>query len=138
MKALKKGDKMRVSVLRMVIAEIGNAEIAKGNSLDDGDILSIVSKQAKQHRESIEAFKKGNRNDLVDKEEAELAVLLDYLPQQLSREEIGMVAHQVIEESGARGPGDKGKVMSKVMAQLKGKAEGHEVNAVVTEILAGL
>lgn len=136
--ALKEGNKVRVSVLRMVIAEISNAEIAKGHSLDDGDILSIVSKQAKQHRESIEAFKKGNRTDLVDKEEAELAVLLDYLPQQLSREEIGTVAHQVIEEVGARGPGDKGKVMSRVMAQLKGKAEGHEVNAVVTELLAGL
>ena len=136
--ALKEGDKVRVSVLRMVIADINNAEIAKGSSLDDGDILSIVSKQAKQHRESIDAFNKGNRNDLVDKEESELAILLDYLPKQLSREEIGTVAHQVMEESGARGPGDKGKVMSKVMAQLKGKAEGHEVNAVVSEILAGL
>lgn len=136
--ALKEGNKVRVSVLRMVIAEVSNAEIAKGHSLDDGDILSIISKQAKQHRESIEAFNKGNRTDLVDKEEAELAVLLDYLPQQLSREEIGKAAHRVIEEVGARGPGDKGKVMSKVMAQLKGKAEGHEVNAVVTELLAGL
>jgi uncharacterized protein YqeY len=129
---------VRVSVIRMVIAGINNAEIAKGSSLDDGDILNIISKQAKQHRESIEAFTKGKRADLVAQEESELAILLDYLPKLLSREEISTAAHQVIEETGARGPGDKGKVMSKLMAQLKGKAEGHEVNAVVSELLASL
>lgn len=137
-KSLKEGNKVRVSVLRLVSADIKNAEIAKGTSLDDGDILNIISKQAKQHRESIDSFNKGNRKDLVDKEEAELAILQEYLPQQLSREEIGTIARQVMEEVGARGPGDKGKVMSKLMAQLKGKAEGHEVNAVVTELLASL
>lgn len=137
-KALKEGDKVRVSTLRMIIAEVSNAEIAKGKSLDDGDILNIVSKQAKQRRESIDAFKKGNRTDLVAKEESELAILLDYLPKQLSREDINKVALQVIEEVGARGPGDKGKVMSKIMAQLKGKADGQEINTAVTELLSSL
>lgn len=136
--SLKGGNKVRVSVLRMVIAGVNNAEIAKGGPLDDGDILSIISKQAKQHRESIEAFTKGKRADLVAQEESELAILLDFLPKQLSRQEISTAAHQVMEEVGARGPGDKGKVMSKLMPQLKGKAEGHEINAVVAELLASL
>jgi len=135
---MKEGDKVRVSVLRLLLADIKNAEIAKGNSLEDSDILSVVAKQAKQHRESIDTFNKGNRPDLVVKEESELAVILQYLPEQMSREGIISAARQVMEEVGARGPGDKGKVMSKLMAQLKGKAEGHEVNAVVSELLASL
>lgn len=134
--ALRNKDGLRVSVLRLVIADINNAEIAKGAPLDDAGILSLVAKQAKQHRESIDAFSKGNRFDLVAKEKAELAVLLEYLPRLMSREEIVAAARQVIEELGARGPGDKGKVMSKLMAQLKGKAEGREVNEVVSELLA--
>ncbi|HJX69978.1 MAG TPA: GatB/YqeY domain-containing protein [Dehalococcoidia bacterium] len=136
--AMKEGDKVRVSALRMLLANINNAAIAQGTPVDDGGILSIVAKQARQHRESIEAFSKGNRHDLVAKEESELAVLLQYLPKQISREEIIVAARQVIEEVGARGSGDKGKVMSKLMAQLKGKAEGHEVNTVVSELLASL
>ena len=136
--AMKEGDKVRVSILRLVLADINNAEIAKGIPLEDSDILGIIAKQAKQHRESIDAFGKGNRPDLVLKEKSELTVLLQYLPEQMSREEIISAARQVIEEVGARGPGDKGKVMSKLMAQLKGKAEGREVNEVISELLASL
>lgn len=135
---MKEGDKVRVSVIRLVLADINNAEIAKGIPLEDSDILSVFAKQVKQHRESIDAFSKGNRPDLVLKEESELAVLLQYLPKQMSREEIITAARHVMEEVGARGPGDKGKVMSKLMAQLKGKAEGREVNAVISELLASL
>jgi len=138
--AAKAGDKTRVSVLRFLMANITNAQIAKGKdaSMDDGDILTVIHKQAKQHRESIDAFRKGNRSDLVAKEESELAVLLAYLPQQMSKEEIIAAARKVIEEVGARSPSDKGKVMSRLMPQLKGKAEGAEINAVVSELLAGL
>ena len=136
--AMKEGDKARVSVLRLVLADINNAEIAKGAPLEDSDISRVVAKQAKQHRESIDAFSKGDRPDLVAKEVSELAILLQYLPDQMSRQEIITVARQVMEEVGARGPGDKGKVMSKLMAQLKGKAEGREVNAVISELLASL
>jgi uncharacterized protein YqeY len=135
--AQKKGDKTRVSVLRLMIANIHNAEIAKGGPLEEGDMLAVLSKQAKQHRESIEAFQKGKRSDLTAKEEAELGVVQEYLPQQMSREEIMAAARGVIDEMGARGPGDKGKVMSKLMAQLKGKAPGAEVSSVVSEILGG-
>ncbi len=135
--ALRKGDKTRLSVLRLLISNINNAQIAKGASVDEGDIVAVINKQARQHRESIDSFRKGDRLDLVKKEEAELAVLLEYLPQQMSKEEIMAVARKVIGEIGARGPGDKGKVMSKLMPQLKGKAQGAEINAVVTELLAG-
>jgi len=139
-RATKAGDKTCVSTIRLLIANINNAQIAKGKDspLDEGDILTVIQKQARQHRESIEAFAKGSRGDLVAKEEAELKVLLEYLPQQMPKDEIAAVARKVIEEVGARGPADKGKVMSKVMAQLKGKAQGAEVNAVVSELLAGL
>lgn len=135
--AMKSGDKIRLEVLRMVRASIKNAEIAQQKSLDDPDILGIIAKEGKQRRESIAEFKKANRQDLVDKEEAELAILLEYLPEQISREEIVATARRVIEEVEARGPGDKGKVMQKLMPQLKGKAEGREINEVVTELLSG-
>jgi uncharacterized protein YqeY len=135
---MKEGDKARVSILRLVLADISNAEIAKGVPLEDSDILRVVAKQVKQHRESIDAFSKGNRPDLVAKEELELTTLLQYLPQQMSREEIITTARQVMEEVGARGPGDKGKVMSKLMVQLQGKADGREVNEMISELLASL
>ena len=133
--ALRNGDKVRVSALRLALSSIHNTEIARGAPLGDDDVLGVMAKQVKQHRESIDAFSKGNRHDLVDKEKKELAILQEYLPQLMSREEIAAVARQVIEEVGARGPSDKGKVMSKLMAQVKGKAEGRDVNAVVSELL---
>jgi len=136
--ALKKGERERVSTLRLLLSNIRNAEIAKGASLDEPDLLGVISKQAKQLRESIESFRNGGREDLASKEERELAVLLEYLPQQMSSEEIATAARKVIEEVGARGPGDKGKVMGKLMPQLKGKADGAQVNSIVSELLAGL
>ena len=133
--AMKSGDNVRRSVLRLLLAAIKNAEIARRADLEEGDILGIIAKESRQRQESIDAFKQGNRQDLVDKEEAELAILKEYLPQQMSRDEIIEVARQVIEEVGAQGPSDKGKVMPKLIAQLKGKADGREINAVVTELL---
>jgi len=135
--AMRGGDKVRRSVLRLVMAAIKNAEIARQATLDDNaDILGIITKEARQRRESIEAFKQGNRNDLVVQEEAELAILNEYLPRQVTREEILSAARRVIEEVEAQGPHDKGKVMPKLIAQLKGRADGREINAVVTELLA--
>ncbi len=129
------GDKVRRSVIRLVIAAIINAEIARQTELDDTDILGIIAKQVRQRRESIEAFKLGNRQDLVAQEEVELAILNEYLPRQMTGEEIIVAARQVIEGIGAQGPGDKGKVMPQLIAQLKGSADGREINAVVTELL---
>ena len=133
--AMKDRDNVKRSVLRLLLAAIKNAEIAKRGSLDNPDILGIVAREVKQRNESIEAFKQGDRQDLVAREEAEMTILKEYLPRQLSREEVIVEARQVIEEVGAQGPRDKGKVMSRIMAQLKGKADGREINEIVTELL---
>jgi uncharacterized protein YqeY len=134
--AMRSGDKTRRSAIRLLMAAISNAEIAKQNTLEDADIFGIIAKEVRQRRESIEAFKQGNRQDLVTQEEAELAVLQEYLPQQMTHEEIVAAARRIIEEVGAGGPADKGKVMPKLIAQLKGRADGREINAVVSELLS--
>ena len=134
--AMRGGDKVRRLVIRLVMAAIRNAEISKQADLDDADILGIVAKEVRQRRESIEAFKQGNRHDLVAQEEAELTILNEYLPRQMTHEEIIVAARRVIEEVGAQGPVHKAKVMPQLIAQLKGKADGREINAVVTELLA--
>ena len=134
--AMKGGDTVRRSVIRLLMASVRNAEIAKQADLSDGDILGVIAKEVRQHQESIEAFKQGNRQDLVAKEEAEMAILTGYLPQQMTREEIVAAARQVIGEVGAQGPADKGRVMPKLIAQLKGKADGRVINEVVTELLS--
>ncbi len=133
--AMRGGDKVRRSVIRLVLSAVHNAEIARQAALEDSDILGIIAKEARQRQESIEAFKQGNRNDLVVQEETELAILQEYLPQQITRDEIIAEARRVIEEVGAQGAGDKGKVMPKLIAQLKGRADGREINVVVTELL---
>ncbi len=133
--AMRGGDKVRRSVIRLVLAAVQNAEIARQAVLEDNDILGIIAKEARQREESISAFRQGNRQDLVAQEEAEMAVLNEYLPRQMTRDEIIAEARRVIEEVGAQGPGDKGKVMPRLIAQLKGRADGREINAVVTELL---
>ncbi len=134
--AMRSGETTKRSVIRLLMSAIGNAEIARQADLEDADILGIIAKEIRQRRESIEAFKQGNRQDLVTQEEAELAVLQEYLPRQMTREEIVQAARQVIAEVGASGLADKGKVMPKLIAQLKGRADGQEINAVVSELLA--
>lgn len=133
--AMKSGDTLRRDTLRMLISSINNAEIAKQADLEESDILGVISKEVKKHQESIEAFKKGNREDLVTKETAEMAVLEGYLPQQMSRDDIVAAAKEVITAVGAQGLGDKGKVMKELMPKLKGRADGKETNEVVTELL---
>jgi uncharacterized protein YqeY len=135
-RALKQQQKTEVSTLRLLLSEIKNAEIAQQKPADDNKVLDVIAREAKRRRESIEAFKQGNRSDLVAQEEAELAILMSYLPEQMSREEIIATVRQVIDGVGAKGPSDKGKVMSQLMPQLKGKADGKEVSEIVTELLA--
>ena len=134
--AMKSGDTVRRDTLRMLMAAVKNGEGAKLAPLDEGEVLSIISKDVKRHQESIDAFKKGNRQDLVDKETAEMAILQSYLPKQLSRDEIITAVKEVMAAVGAKSPGDKGKVMQQLMPKLKGKADGKEINDVVTELLA--
>ena len=134
--AMKGGDVVKKGTIRMIMAAINNAEIARQAKLEDGGILGVIAKEVKQHHESIEAFKQGNRPDLVAKEEAELAVLQGYLPAQMSHDEVIEAARKVIAEVGAEGPGDKGKVMPRLMAQLRGRADGREINEVVSQLLS--
>jgi uncharacterized protein YqeY len=133
--AMKAGDTVKRDALRLLLSSIKNAAGAKLALLDEGEVLSVISKDVKRHQESIDAFKKGNRADLVSKEEAEMAVLQAYLPKQMSHEEIVAAVKEVIGAVGAAGPGDKGKVMQQLMPKLKGKADGKAINDVVTELL---
>ena len=135
--ALRKGDTTRRNTIRLILSALNYAQIAKGADLEEGEILVVIQKEATKRRESIEAFSKGNRPDLVAQEKAELQVILGYLPPPLTREEIAQAARQAIAESGAQGPRDMGKVMGRLMPQLKGRAEGQEVNAIVQELLSG-
>jgi uncharacterized protein YqeY len=134
--ALKQQQRIEVATLRLLLSEIKNAEIAQQKTADDNKVLDVITREVKRHRESIEAFKKGNRSDLVAQEEAELAILMSYLPEQMSRAEIVAAAQKVVDAVGAKGPSDKGKVMSHLMPQLKGKADGKEVSEIVAELLA--
>lgn len=133
--AMRDGNTVKRSVIRLTIAAINNAEIARQTALEDVDILGVIAKEVRQRKESIEAFKLGKRQDLVAQEEAEMAVLQEYLPQQMTREEIMAEAGKVIAEVGAEGIRDKGKVMPQLMAKLKGKADGRVINEIVTELL---
>jgi uncharacterized protein len=134
--AMKSGDTLTRDTLRMLLSSIKNAANAKLAPLDEAEVVAVVSKDVKRHLESIDAFKKGNRADLVAKEEAEMAILQKYMPAQLNRDDIVKVVKEVIAAVGAKGPTDKGKVMQQVMPKLKGKAEGKDINDVVTQLLS--
>ena len=134
--ALKEGDETRKRTVRLLMSAVHNAEIEKGAELDDGGILGLIAKQVKQRHDSAEEFRRGNRQDLVDKEESEAVILQAYLPPAMSREDVEAAARKVIAEVGAQGPRDMGKVMGPLTAQLRGRADGAEISAVVRELLA--
>jgi|TARA_B100002003_G_scaffold34591_1_gene29925 hypothetical protein len=136
--AMRDKDVLRRGLIRYLRSEIHNQEIAKRADLDEEGVLAVLSRQAQQRRDSIEAFKEADRTDLVDKERAELDIILEYLPQQLSAEEITALVQQAVKDSGATGPSDMGKVMGRLMPQVRGKAEGRQVSSIVTETLKGL
>lgn len=144
--AMRANDERRRNVLRSLITAINNTEIARVNikdesssrqDLPEADALDVLQKQAKQRRESLEEFRKANRNDLADNEAAELTIIEAYLPQQLSRDEVLAEVRAVISETGARGPADKNKVMPAAIGRMKGRADGRMINEVVTELLSG-
>jgi hypothetical protein len=136
--AIRQRDETRKIAIRLTLTAIKTSEVEKGSELDDAAVLVILGKEVKQRRESIREYEKGGRQDLVAQEQAELTVLQAYLPPQMSRDEIVQAAREVIAEVDAGGPGDKGKVMSVLVKRLAGRAEGREINEVVTEILASL
>ena len=135
MKAREAG-KLRLSVIRLVRGAIRQQEIDGQKELSDEDVLGVISKEVKQRRDSIEDFKKGGRDDLVAEAEAEIAVLMEYLPQQLSENEVRNLVKDAIVASGAASPKDMGKVMKELMPKVKGRADGKLVNGIVKELLA--
>ena len=131
-KALKSGDSVRVSTLRFLISNLTNARIAKGDELTDEEILSEIKKDAKKHRESIEAFRSGDREEMAKAEEAQLAILSEFLPPQLPDEEIAKLVDESISETGAATKADFGKVMSSVMTKIAGRADGGKVSQILS------
>ena len=135
--ALRARDERRKSVIRMALAAIVNAEVEHGGELDDAGVIAVMQKDARRRGDAISELRQVNRPGLLAAEEAELAILEEYLPRLLSCEEIVEEARQVIAEVGATGMGQMGPVMRQLMAKLKGCADGRVVNAVVRELLSG-
>ena len=135
--ALQEKDASRALVIRYLRNAIQYREKDFGKELDEAAVMEILSRQVRERRESITAFEAGQRLDLVEKEKAELAILEAYLPEQLSQEEILDLARQVVIDVGATTIRDKGKVMSKLMPQIRGKGDGNVANEVVTQLLSG-
>lgn len=133
--AMRAGDTKRRDALRMLLAAVQQTEVDEQTTLDDAGVEAVLNKQAKQRRESIADYEQAGRHDMVEEEQAELAVIEGYLPEMMSREEVRQVASKTIVEMGATSPQDMGRVMGRLMAQLKGKADGRVVNEVVRELL---
>ena len=128
-------DRERLETLRFLKSQIQLTEKNNLKELDESGVTDVVAKQVKDRRESIEMFGQGGRADLVAKAEASLAILLEYMPEQLGEDEIEAIARQAIADAGAAGPGDRGKVMGRIMPQVRGKADGNQVNAIVSRLL---
>ncbi len=149
-KAMPEKDQLKVSVLRMLMAAVFNKEKEKRarlskneeiekldelSKLTDEEIIEVISSESKKRQDSIEQYEKGNRQDLADQEKKELEILMKYLPEQMAEEEIRKLVKEKVEELGASGSKDIGKVMGALMPQLKGKADGTAVNKIVQEEL---
>ena len=137
--AMRQRDAVRRDTIRLLLSAIGYEEKAKRtDALADDAVMQVLSRQAQQRRDSIEAYEKGNRADLVAKEEAELAIVVQYLPQPLSEDEIAAIVQSAIADLNATGPQDMGKVMGKVMPQVRARADGKQVSALVNQTLRSL
>lgn len=134
--AMKAGDAPLRDTLRLLIAAFGNARIAAGHELDDDEAIRALQREARQRRESIEEYRKAKREDLAAREEYELAVIERYLPEALTEDDLKVLVRATIEEVGATGPGDLGKVMGPLMARVAGRADGKRANEIVRELLS--
>jgi uncharacterized protein YqeY len=135
--AMKGGDRISLDTLRLALAALHNEEIRSRRDLSDEEVQKTIATLCKQRAESIELFKKGGRQDLVAKEEAELNVLQRFVPQPLSEDEVRSLIRTSIDEIGARGIGDLGRVMKQVMPKISGRSDGKRVNEIAREILSG-
>jgi hypothetical protein len=135
--AMKNKEKERLAVIRMVRGAIRQQEIDGQKELGEEDVIAVISKEVKMRRDSIEEFQKGGREDLVEKTQAEIDVLLPYLPAQLSEDEVRELVKAAVEQTGAATPKDMGKVMGVLMPKVKGRADGKMVNTIVKSFLQG-
>jgi uncharacterized protein YqeY len=133
--AVKQRDPIRVSTLRLLISALRNKEIARKKESADSDVLEVIQTEAKSRRESIEQYKNGGRKDLADKEEAELKVLMAYLPEAMSESQLRELVQGTLQEVGAKGPQDMGRVMSALMPKIKGRVDGKQAQQVVQQLL---
>ncbi|WP_348922950.1 GatB/YqeY domain-containing protein [Enterococcus rotai] len=133
--AMKSKDKDTLSVLRMLKAAIQNEQIKASRDLDGEEELTVLSREMKQRRDSLSEFEKAGRDDLADKVKIEITIVEKYMPKQLSEEEIRQIVQTAIDQTGATSPKEFGKVMGAVMPEVKGKADGNQVNAIVKELL---
>ncbi len=134
-KALRAGDSLRVSTIRLARASMQNAAIERGRDLTDEEVVEILGREMKRRREAIEAFAKGGRDDLVRKETLELAVLAEYVPAPLSPADLRAMVAEAITQVQAKDVRDMGRVMAAVMPKVKGRADGAAVNQLVRELL---
>ncbi|MBM6613875.1 GatB/YqeY domain-containing protein [Desemzia sp. RIT804] len=134
--AMKAKDKNKLSVLRMIKSSLQNEQIKKGTDLSEEDELAVLSREMKQRRDSLTEFKKADRQDLVDPLENEIAIVADYMPKQLTEDELRSVVQDVIASVNATSAKDFGKVMGAVMPKVKGKADGNDINRIVKEQLS--
>ena len=133
--AMKHGEKERLSVIRLVRGAVRQAEIDGKKTLSDDEIIGVITKEVKMRRDSIEEFERGNRADLVEKTQAEIAILMPYLPEQLSADEVRRIVEAAVSEVGATTAKDMGKVMGVLMPRVKGRADGKLVNETVRSLL---
>ncbi|GAB3795347.1 GatB/YqeY domain-containing protein [Virgibacillus kimchii] len=134
--AMKNKDKQTLGVIRMVKASIQNEAIKLGkNTLSEDEELTVLSKEVKQRKDSLQEFKSAERDDLVEKTESEINILQEYMPKQLSNEELETIVQSTIEEVNATSKKDIGKVMSAIMPKVKGKADGSQINQIVQKKL---
>jgi uncharacterized protein YqeY len=133
--ALRDGNKFRLSTIRMVRAAIKNQEIELRRPLEDSDTLNILSRELKQRRDSLQDFERGGREDLVNNVNAEIEIITEYLPKQLTEEEVKAIVVQTMQETGASSKADLGKLMGALMPKVKGLADGKLVNAIVQQYL---
>ena len=133
--AMKSQDKFKLSVLRMVRAAIKNQEIERKRSLDDSEVIDVLSREIKQRRDSLQDFEKAGRTDLAEQVTAEIEIISAYLPKPLTEEEVTALVQQTIQETGASSKADMGKVMAALMPKVKGRADGKLVNRIVSQQL---
>ena len=135
--AMKGGDKPRLATIRLIMAAIKQQEVDSRKDVSDEDVIAILTRMVKQRRDSVDQYTKAGRKDLADQETAEIAIIDEYLPEQLSDEEVASVIDEIISATGAAGPQDMGKVMGQLKGKLQGRADMGAASAIVRQKLAG-